>query len=217
MNHCFDATLKLSSTVTHLTTVYLVCNVKHVRGSTFLLAVTFNPVFFSLPRRKTLQHASNISLAGALSVGTKLHSLLLSVTVFFGCTLTVCLPSYFELLEFVFYLLLSSGQKRWLCLFQKCSSFLHLKRTSRNGNYFLHNFLFIPAFIFPFVFVIFVTIMCLSELTSRCFCLVFDLLDSFLNFFLKNYFHLFNQSFRSSGVKQHSAGSDVENVTCVDP
>lgn len=47
--------------------------------------------------------------------------------------------------------------------------------------------------------------MCLSEITSRFFCLV-----GFV------FFDCFNQSSRSSGMKQHSAGSDVKNVTCID-
>lgn len=54
----------------------------------------------------------------------------------------------------------------------------------------------------------FFTIMCLSEITSRCFvCFVFDLCS---------FFDCFIQSSRSSGMKQHSAGSDVKNVTCLD-
>lgn len=56
----------------------------------------------------------------------------------------------------------------------------------------------------------FAPVMCLSELTSRSLvCFVFLGFFGFFVFF-------FTKSSRSAGMKQHSAGSDVKNVTCID-
>lgn len=79
------------------------------------------------------------------------------------------------------------------------------------GKHFLHNFPCITTLIFPFVlcdfFSPFVIVMCLSEITSRCFvCFSCD-----LDFLMTVCREL--QIFRHT---QHSAGSDVKNVTCID-